>query len=174
MNVLAVLISGIMINAGNGREALSKLTISKKGKAAVSTYQGGNYCGPGWGFTYRDILDGKIQKMPQAVDAIDEACKAHDYCYQENGYLTQGCNLVLTYDLVNVVVDDKSTAQQRLDAVIMAAVFFVESQLVDVPVLIGREAKEIADRIRIQVVNAGATLQSAIKRELNMRGAGIP
>jgi hypothetical protein len=110
----------------------SNLEIKRKGQG-WSTYKNGVYCGPGWGYTVQDVLDDKIKNLPEAIDAIDEACKLHDTCYQENGWCTQGCNLVLTANLAKVVVDPKSTPQQRLDATIMAAIFFIESQTVDVP-----------------------------------------
>jgi hypothetical protein len=171
---LASLLAGALINTGTSGEALSKLEYSKKASSVTSTYKGGRYCGPGWGFTYRDILDGKIRQLPRAIDAIDEACKMHDYCYQENGYFTQGCNLVLTYDLVQVVLDQRSTAQQRLDAVLMAAIFFVESQTIDLGVLAKREVAEMKSRLLGYISQAGATLESAIKKEMRMRGAAIP
>jgi len=40
--------------------------------------------------------------------------------------LTPGCNPVLACELVNIVFDTTSTAQQWLDAVLMAAILFVE------------------------------------------------
>jgi hypothetical protein len=128
----------------------------------------------GWGFTYKDILDGTIREMPQAIDAIDEACRMHDYCYEENGYLTQGCNLVLSYDLMQIVVNQKSSPQQRLDAVLMAAVFFIESQTLDLGVLARNEAIELKNRILGSISQGVGTLENAIKREMRARGAFIP
>ena len=174
MSYLASLIAGTLIHAGTSGESLSRLEYSKKASAAASTYKGGSYCGPGWGFTYQDILDGRVRELPRAIDAIDEACKLHDYCYQENGYFTQGCNLVLTYDLVQVVLDRKSSGQQRIDAVVMAAIFLIESQTIDLGVLAKREIAEMKNRLLGHVARSGATLESAILKELRMRGAGIP
>jgi hypothetical protein len=112
--------------------------------------------------------------MPQAIDAIDEACRMHDYCYEENGYLTQGCNLVLSYDLMQIVVNQKSSPQQRLDAVLMAAVFFIESQTLDLGVLARNEAIELKNRILGSISQGVGTLENAIKREMRARGAFIP
>ncbi len=174
MSFIATLITGVLINTGNNGEKLTKLTWSQKNATATSTYKGGKYCGPGWGFTYQDILDGNIRELPQSIDAIDEACKMHDYCYHENGYFTQGCNLVLTYDLVKVVVDYKSAPQQRLDAVLMAAIFFIESQTIDLGIIAKEEALKIKSQILSNIYEAGNTLQTAIKNQMRARGAGIP
>jgi len=173
LNLLAVLVAGVLVNSGTSRSELTKLTISRKSQQAVSTYRGGNYCGPGWGFTYKDILEGNIRNMPDAIDAIDEACKAHDYCYEENGYFAQGCNLVLSYDLVQVITDEQSSSQQRIDATIMAAIFFIESQTIDLGILAKKEIVGIRNRIFGHLVHAHGTVESAIKRELNLRGARL-
>lgn len=164
--------SSTMIRTGSTNLDYSKLEWSKKDLVAgrgVSTYKGGNYCGPGWGFTYKDILDGRIRQLPAAVDAIDEACKLHDYCYEENGHLTQGCNLVLTVDLVKVATSADSTPQQRLDAVLMAAIFFIESQTIDLGVLAKNKVNELRTRLEGVLAEAGMTLEMAITKEL-MRG----
>ncbi len=164
---LPVLVTAAMVSAG------SKLQWSKQPNGGISTYKRGAYCGPGWGFTYKDILEGKISKLPGAVDAIDAACKAHDHCYEENGYLTQGCNLVLTVDLAKVVVASDSSPQQRVDAAIMAAIFFVESQTID----LGRLAKDEHDRMRDRILgylgHAHYTLEQAITKEIMSRAIGL-
>jgi hypothetical protein len=168
----ATIALGMALHTGSTKKDFTKLEWSKKvtvSKDAVSTYKGGKYCGPGWGFTYKDILDGKIRQLPGAVDAIDEACKLHDYCYEENGYFTQGCNLVLTYDLVGVVINTGSTPQQRLDAVLMAAVFFIESQTVDLAVLAKDKMIELRNRLEGVLATSTMTLEQAITNEL-LRG----
>jgi len=149
----------------------------KKTANGYSTYKSGVYCGPGWGFTYQDILDGKISQMPKAIDAIDEACRLHDTCYHENGYFTQGCNLVLSADLAKVVIDPKSTAEQRVDAAIMAAIFFRESQSIDIAAGGGRKVvkgaqwtrrkyDEVRDRMLGYMGQSMHTLEQAILREM--------
>lgn len=161
--------SGKTIRTGSSWGDWSKLSWSAKQSVngiGTSTYRGGVYCGPKWGFTYKDILDGRIRDLPTAVDAIDEACKLHDYCYEENGYFTQGCNLVLTVDLVKVAIGKDSTPQQRLDAVLMAAVFFVESQTIDVGVLAKNQIAEMRDRLMGRISQMGMTLEQAITREV--------
>jgi len=173
MNFLASIMAGALINTGGTPATFSNLSVAQKGKGVYSTYKGGNYCGPGWGFTYHDILDGKIRSLPKAIDAIDEACKAHDYCYSENGYFTQGCNLVLTYDLVKVVTDDNSTPQQRVDAVVMAAIFFIESQTIDLGKLANEKAVKMRNRILGSIASGGATLEQAIKKEIFARSIAI-
>lgn len=161
---------GLMLFAGSTQGDFSKLSWSKKSSVigrGTSTYRGGNYCGPGWGFTYRDILDGKIAKMPAAVDAIDEACMLHDYCYAENGYFTQGCNLVLTVNLVDVVTSASSTPQQRLDAALMAAVFFIESQTLDLAVIGKREMIRLKHELEAMLSASAMTLEQAITKVLS-------
>jgi len=160
---------GVTLSTGSTAGDFSKLSWQTKTNlkgAGTSTYKGGMYCGPGWGFTYQDILDGKISKLPAAVDAIDEACKAHDYCYTENGYFTQGCNLVLTYDLVKVVTSPGSTAQQRLDATLMAALFFIESQTLDIGVLARDEVVRLKARLEGLMTQSAMTLEQAITNVL--------
>lgn len=104
--------------------------------------------------------------MPAAIDAIDEACMLHDYCYSENGYFTQGCNLVLTYNLVEVVVGQKSTPQQRLDAALMAAIFFIESQTLDLVVMGKRETLDLKHRLESMLTESAMTLEQAITKVL--------
>lgn len=149
----------------------TRLEWTKK-TAGVSTYASGIYCGPGWGFTYQDLLDGRIKEMPKAIDAIDEACRLHDTCYHEHGYLTQGCNLVLVVDLVKVVVADGSSPQQRVDATVMAAIFLIESQTID----LGKMAFDEVERVRVRILGFlaqnYATMQQAILREISLRGGG--
>jgi hypothetical protein len=109
----------------------SKLQWEKKVSGGISTYQGGLYCGPGWGFTLEDVKSGRIQKMPQAIDAIDQACRIHDQCYADHGYFTASCNIALAGNLSKIIKDPNSTPQQRMDAAIMAAFFMVEARKVD-------------------------------------------
>lgn len=162
--------AGLVAYIASGKSNLQwKKQTGASGQAGTSTYKGGNYCGPGWGFTYQDILDGKIKKMPAAIDAIDEACKAHDDCYAEHGYFTQGCNLVLTVDLVKVVLSDSSRPEQRADAVIMAAIFFIESQTIDVGKLAGTQLAAMKERIERYLAAKANTLDQAIQREIMNR-----
>src|SRR4051812_7832787 len=95
---------------------VTNLEWSEKPDGGVSIYKNGIYCGPGWGYTYKDILDGKIKEMPKAIDAIDEACRLHDPCYEENGYFAQGSNMVLSANLVDVIVAADSPPKQRAAA----------------------------------------------------------
>jgi hypothetical protein len=90
----------------------SKLEANKKSSGGISTYQGGLYCGPGWGFTIEDVRSGKIKELPTAIDAIDAACKTHDQCYQDHGYFTQQCNVSLAVNLVEVIRSPSSSKQQ--------------------------------------------------------------
>lgn len=153
---------------------LTNLEFSRKTPDGISTYKKGLYCGPGWGFTYQDVLDGKIKKLPEAVDAIDAACKAHHQCYKDNGYFTQGCNLVLSVDLVKIISAESSTNQQRIDAVIMAAIFFVETQTIDLGVMAKREIDTMRDRMLGYLSTSLFSLEQAIQREIMSRsGAGF-
>ena len=110
---------------------ISKLQWIRKQGQGVSTYAGGLYCGPGWGFTKEDVISGKIKALPKAIDAIDEACAIHDQCYQDYGYFSSSCNEGLAMNLVKIIKNPKSSSQQRLDAVIMAAIFSIESKKID-------------------------------------------
>ena len=110
---------------------ISKLQWNSKTGQGVSTYAGGLYCGPGWGFTKEDVVSGKITTLPKAIDAIDEACAIHDQCYQDYGYFSSSCNEGLALNLVKIIKNPKSSSQQRLDAVIMAAIFHLEAKKVD-------------------------------------------
>jgi len=107
--------------------AWTRLEWSGQGDGKTSTYSGGVYCGPGWGFVVQDVDSGKIAKLPDAIDAIDRACKRHDQCYNDHGYFTRSCNLRLAADLMNVIRDANSSSQMRGDAVVMAAVFTYEA-----------------------------------------------
>jgi hypothetical protein len=109
----------------------SKLQWDSQPGKGTSTYAGGLYCGPGWGFTKEDVISGKIKELPKAIDAIDEACAIHDQCYQDFGYFSSSCNEALALNLVKIIKNPKSTAQQRLDAVIMAAIFHIEAKRID-------------------------------------------
>jgi hypothetical protein len=162
------------VSTGSTRSEWSNLEWQKKkdslGRDGTSTYKNGNYCGPGWGFTYHDILDGKIKEMPAAIDAIDEACKRHDLCYHENGYFTQECNTVLTVDLVKVISSGSSTPQQRLDAALMAAIFAYEAIVIDGKLkpaaLTVQQLNKIRDRMLAHIANGMASMEDAIKREV--------
>jgi hypothetical protein len=157
--------------------SLTNLRWQQMSPAGASTYKNGIYCGPGWGFTYRDILDGKIMMMPEAIDAIDAACRLHDECYHDEGYFVQGCNLVLIINLVDVVKSPTSTPQQRRDAMLMAAVFFIESQTVDLAVgakrMTERKYKAVRDSILGYLAEGSFTLEQAIKREIMLRSMGM-
>jgi hypothetical protein len=69
--------------------------------------------------------------MPDAIDAIDQACRRHDQCYFDHGWFTQTCNVQLATDLVTIIRSPASSPQQRVDAAVMAAVFAVEAELID-------------------------------------------
>ena len=62
------------------RKIGSRLELRRK-ENGLSTYREGIYCGPGWGFTIEDVKSGKIQDLPGAFDAIDQACRLHDQCF---------------------------------------------------------------------------------------------
>ena len=114
--------------------SFTKLEVQKMPKGGISTYNGGIYCGPGWGFTIEDVRSKKfpdLMELPAAKDAIDEVCRIHDQCYQDFGYFTQQCNVSLAVNLVEIIFSKTSSNQQRIDATIMAAVFAVEAAYID-------------------------------------------
>jgi hypothetical protein len=146
----------------------------QNGRSGYSTYRGGKYCGPGWGNTYQDILDGNASKLEAASDAIDEACKAHDTCYQDNGWFApeknpQGCNLVLSVSLAKVAVDPKSTPQQRVDAFLMAAIFLIEANTADLYPLTKNQINAMRERVLGYWQSTSGTLEQAIIHEISTR-----
>ncbi|MBK9386631.1 MAG: hypothetical protein IPN34_17600 [Planctomycetes bacterium] len=98
----------------------TRLQVKFQPGGGVITYRGGRHCGPGWG-SLQDYW----------FDPIDKACRAHDQCYREFGWFTKECNLQLMADLVAVAAAPESTRQQRVDALVMAAFFATEAELVD-------------------------------------------
>lgn len=50
----------------------------------------GNWCGPN---------HPKAHITPEPLDKLDMACKAHDLCYEYNGYLSCGCDKTLVETL---------------------------------------------------------------------------
>jgi len=125
----------------------TRLEWRKMPGGGVSTYRGGRYCGPGWGFTRDDVVSGRIRELPAAIDAIDAACRSHDQCYADRGYFTAECNRALASDLLEVILSKDSTAQQRIDAAIMAAIFEVESLTLDIAVGAYRELRWDMERL---------------------------
>jgi hypothetical protein len=109
----------------------SRLEWNRMPAGGISTYHGGAYCGPGWGFTADDVASGRLRELPHAIDAIDAACRRHDQCYADRGYFAQDCNLALSRDLVAILLSKGSSYQQRLDAAVMAGVFGLEALIVD-------------------------------------------
>lgn len=107
---------------------IRKLPNGKRG-FGVSTYMESNYCGPHWGFTSQDVLSGTIAEMPEAINAIDKACQAHDQCYADHGYFNQACNEQLRTDLLRIVSDPHSSSSERMDASIMAGIFWTEGAI---------------------------------------------
>lgn len=89
---------------------------------SLSTYRGGNYCGPGWCGP-----NGATSGPRLPSDAIDEKCRDHDQCYAERGYFDRECDLTLIERLTKLAVDPQAPGQQRRDARIMANWFEFQS-----------------------------------------------
>jgi hypothetical protein len=145
--------------------AISRLEWRAMPGGGTSTYRGGLYCGPGWGFTREDLRTGRIREMPAAIDAIDAACRRHDQCYFDHGYFTRECNVALVGDLVAVIVASESTFQQRFDAAIMAGIFEVESLTMDVGMSVYRDLRGDFERLFDQ----GLSMEAVIQRQLDDR-----
>ncbi len=109
----------------------SRLELRRMPTGGISTYRVGRYCGPGWGFVRQDVESGRIARMPDAIDAIDDACRHHDQCYFDRGWFYRDCNVRLARELAEIIRGPTSTAQQRVDAAVMAAVFAVEADAID-------------------------------------------
>ena len=58
--------------------------------ATISPHYG-NWCGADYP---KDIYNAK-----EPIDQLDAACKIHDFCYQEQGYLDCGCDKALNQQL---------------------------------------------------------------------------
>lgn len=130
----------------------------------IFNYHGGNYCGPGWGFTLQDVVLRRIDILPEAKDAIDRACAAHDQCYADHGYFTRSCNVQLAAQLSGVIFAPDSSGQQRIDAAIIAAIFATGAARVDPwakPLYLTYETLEREYR---QALKAGATFLQTIDR----------
>jgi len=54
----------------------------------------GNWCGPN---------HPKKGTNPEPIDATDQACKNHDKCYDEYGYLNAYCDQNLVFSLQNII-----------------------------------------------------------------------
>lgn len=94
---------------------------------SLSTYRGGNYCGPGWGSTSSTRAHGAISGPRLPSDAIDESCRDHDACYSERGYFDRECDVALIERLTKLAIDPQTPGQQRRDARIMADWFEFQS-----------------------------------------------
>ena len=86
--------------------------------ASMATYQitpqaglpiYGNWCGPGHG-------------GGPAIDAVDAVCKAHDECYNRNGYKHCGCDRALVFNMPSAIIRTSSTAGKAAGTA--AAAFF--------------------------------------------------
>jgi hypothetical protein len=67
----------------------------------------GNYCGP---------LYPPKGMNPIALDKVDLACKNHDKCYDDHGYLNKNCDLQIMKDLklINPQSETEKLAQRLL------------------------------------------------------------
>ncbi len=93
----------------------------------LSTYQGGNYCGPSWGGSSNAGLNSATSNLRLPFDAIDESCRDHDQCYSERGYFDRACDRALIERLTKLAIDPQALGQQRRDAQIMANWFEFQS-----------------------------------------------
>lgn len=142
----------------------SKLEVRFK-RPGISTYYGGHYCGPGWGFVRADVESGRIRELPEAIDAIDAACKTHDQCYADHGYFTGACNQRLAHDLVTVLIARDSTAQMRVDAAIMAGIFQFEALTLDVFVDSYRDLRDSFERLWRENLSMEAIIQRHLQQQ---------
>ena len=150
----------------------SRLEWKKRPEGGTSTYQGGRYCGPGWGFTKQDVEAGKVAELPAAIDAIDAACQRHDQCYEDHGYFTQRCNVHLATELTGIIISKSATPQQRYDAAIMAAIFATEAQ-VDPTLKFGHTTYQSLERLYRELLDSGAQFMFVIEQGL-LRSAQMP
>jgi hypothetical protein len=125
------LVMAVYIKAG-GRLQLDVKNVSLSPRSiSISTYRGGAYCGPGWGFTIEEIKGKGIASMPGTIDAIEAACKMHDACYARAGYFSEPCDQELVANMLRIVKDPKSPRHLQVDAAVMAAVFQFEALVSD-------------------------------------------
>ena len=74
--------------------------VSKNAKSVDQSKQGfipvyGNWCGP-------DHPKYDKSNAPPAIDKLDAACRRHDKCYEEKGYLNCDCDFQLISDINNL------------------------------------------------------------------------
>lgn len=150
---------------------LTRLEAQFMPSGGISTYRGGNFCGPGWGFTKQDVENGQI--MPEAFDVIDAACQRHDQCYADYGYFTERCNVQLASELSAIIKSPKSTPQQRYDAAVMAALFETEAHTLDRAVSAQRTALQSLERYYRELLDSGAQFMFVIEQGI-LRSAQFP
>lgn len=170
LSVLLVSPAGYAAYQVIGVARTSRLEWKSRPEGGTSTYRGGNFCGPGWGITKKDVEAGKI--MPAAIDAIDAACQHHDQCYDDHGYFTQKCNVRLATDLTKIIVSTSSTPQQRYDAAIMAAIFATEAKI-DPALKLGHEGYQALERLYRELLDSGAQFIFAIEQGI-LRSSQFP
>lgn len=65
----------------------------------------GNWCGPGHG--------GTSHNNPPPTDAVDAACMRHDLCYNEKGYFSCECDLLLLAELPTAIATEAERGNVR-------------------------------------------------------------
>lgn len=162
--------SGAAMKFGEALEKARKFKISniildKKPNSdgfTMSVYRGGTYCGPGWGFTRQDLEAKNLTELPQALDAIDLACQAHDQGYKDNGYWDIASDKKLISDLRVVVRTPTASFQQRFDAVVISSYFVVQS---NVTIRVS-ETKKLYQSIQAMFMLGQFTMQQVIEHHI--------
>lgn len=84
--ILLILLCVVIGGCGSTK----KRGIAQATRGAVPVH--GNWCGPGH-------PKYKGQPAPDPIDKLDAACKRHDQCYTERGYMDCSCDLELLKDI---------------------------------------------------------------------------
>lgn len=135
-------------------------------QTGISTYRGGNYCGPAWGFTKADVGGGLMCADVPAINEIDAACRRHDICYGKHGYLTRHCNTALASDLLKVAIAPGSKPGERIDAYVMFMVFGLESVTVDFAIEKQHEVKAKIRKYWAETNQKASAVMWQLEREI--------
>jgi hypothetical protein len=94
-----------------GDSFVGSVTYAQTSPGGLAIY--GKYCGPGNG-------DPTGNTLP--VDAVDAVCRAHDLCYQANGFFTCNCDCALLRNMP-LAIENTSTAQGKAAGKLVANFF---------------------------------------------------
>jgi len=92
----------------------------------------GRYCGPGWtagkARDAKDTPDSEFFRV-RPIDALDNACRSHDYRCKRDGGCTSNSDRLLANAANNVLKDPKSTQKQKAAARVIRDGIMIASRI---------------------------------------------